>query len=301
MKGEELEREEHSECDRAGQRNRNIPKRYAKHPASEDTAPRNDLYSRGSRGVGFLAAELLGQNDRLGQLLHRTAQPAAFIAHPQVRFFLGEILAALQDALGALHHLAGFQLPLDLGGLFGQARVLFFQQALGDGAAHLLAHELDGGNLLGGVRVPLAMMHVDHADDLALVDQRHREEGLVGILHQRGKEFEPRIGGGFRGKRHGRLVLGHPAGDPLADFHAQISQVRGVRNLRRAQHEFLRGHFHQVDQAGIASRDLGRKAHDLPKHLIQRQFGADNPAYTVQDRDFLRLLPFHFVQWPSYY
>ena len=86
----------------------------------------------------------------------------------------------------------------------------------------------------------------------------------------------------------------YPAGNSLADLHTQIAQVRRMRDLRRPQHEFLSGHFHQVDQAGIATRNLGCKTHNLPKHLIQRQFRADNPADTVQDRDFLRFLPPEF-------
>ena len=52
--------------------------------------------------------------------------------------------------------------------------------------------------------------------------------------------------------------------------------------------------FDQIDQAGIASGDLRRQPHNFPEHLIQRQFGADNPAHAVQDRR-VGTLRFHYL------
>src|SRR5581483_2838277 len=84
-------------------------------PALEDTS-REKVLLRSVARRGFFAAEFLGQDDGFGQFLHGAAQAAAFVAHPQIRLFLGQALPALKDALGALDDLTGLQLTFDLGG-----------------------------------------------------------------------------------------------------------------------------------------------------------------------------------------
>ena len=65
--------------------------------------------------------KLLGEDDRVGQLAHGAAEAAAFVAHSQVRFLFGQILSALQDALGTLDRFARFELALHVLGLGGEA------------------------------------------------------------------------------------------------------------------------------------------------------------------------------------
>ena len=131
--------------------------------------------------------------------------------------------------------------------------------------------------------MPLAMMHVDDADGSALVDQRHRKKRLVGVFHQGGEHLEARVLRGPRRQRHRRLVLRHPARHALAHLHAQVAQVGSVRHQRSAQNEFARLCLHQIHQAGVAAGHPRRQSHDLPQHLIQRQFRANNPAHSVQN------------------
>ena len=76
----------------------------------------------------------------------------------------------------------------------GKAGVFVFQQAVGDGAAHVLSDEGDGGDFAFRVVVPFAMVDVDDADGSAFVDERNRQKRLVGVFHQGGKGLETRIG-----------------------------------------------------------------------------------------------------------
>src|SRR5579862_2623697 len=45
---------------------------------------------------GFLAAQFFGENDRVGQVLHGAAKPAAFVPHSEISLFLGQVLTPLQ-------------------------------------------------------------------------------------------------------------------------------------------------------------------------------------------------------------
>src|ERR1022692_2659118 len=77
-----------------------------------------------------LAMQFFRQNDGFRQFPHGTAQSPALVAQAQVSLFFGDVVVLLQDSLGALHQLAGFELPLHLLRFFQQARVFFFQQRL---------------------------------------------------------------------------------------------------------------------------------------------------------------------------
>src|SRR5689334_18148184 len=117
---------EHS---RAGQGDRNTPKRYAKHPALEDTSGGEALLRSVARSR-FFTAQFLGEDNGFGQLLHGAAQTPAFVAHAQIGFLLAEVLPALEDALGALDDFACFELTLDFGGFLREPNVLLLQEAL---------------------------------------------------------------------------------------------------------------------------------------------------------------------------
>ena len=58
-----------------------------------------------------------------------------------------------------------------------------------------------------------------------------------------------------------------------------------MRHLRGPQHHFVAIGVQQVNQAGIALRDLRRKSDNLTQHLIERQLGADNAADPMQERN----------------
>ena len=74
----------------------------------------------------------------------------------------------------------------------------------------------------------------------------------------------------------------HPAGDAFPNLHAQVSQIRGVRQLRGPQYEFSGIGLHQIYQAGVAARHLRCKSHDFTQHFVQRKLRADDSADTVQ-------------------
>src|SRR5580765_1904568 len=71
------------------------------------------IESRRSVGSQRLPAgrrDFFGQNDRLRQFAHGPPHAAALVAKTQIGAFFAEAIADLQDAFGALHALAGFQL-----------------------------------------------------------------------------------------------------------------------------------------------------------------------------------------------
>src|SRR5258708_18360509 len=79
------------------------------------------------RGGIASSAQVLSQDDGICQFFHRAAQTAAFIPKAQVRFFFRELITLLQNALGALHYLARFELAFHLHGLFNEPGIRFGQ------------------------------------------------------------------------------------------------------------------------------------------------------------------------------
>ena len=130
--------------------------------------------------------------------------------------------------------------------------------------------------------VGLPVMDVEHTDDLAARHQRHREERLVGVLHQRGESFEPAVREGSGWQRNNGLVLGHPAGDSFADVETERADLGRVRELRGAQHDFVILRVKQVHQAGVRRRHQCGQADQVVQHFVQSAAGAHNPADTVQ-------------------
>src|SRR5438477_4373062 len=66
--------------------------------------------------IAALFFQIVGENYRLRQIAHGTAQPPAFVAQTQVRFLFGEAVLVLQNALGALHQFARLERALHLQG-----------------------------------------------------------------------------------------------------------------------------------------------------------------------------------------
>src|SRR5580692_10885012 len=106
--------------------------------AARTSACRYRSQARLVGGFGF-AAQVLGENDGLGQFLHGAAEPAALVPKAQVSLFLREAVTLLQDALGALYQFASLELTPHLESLLHETGVGLRQARLGDGAAHLLA------------------------------------------------------------------------------------------------------------------------------------------------------------------
>jgi len=230
------------------------------------------------RGRFGFPAEILSQYDGVRQILHRTAETAAFIAKAKISFFFRETVTLLEDPFRSLYDFAGLELTLHLLRFFKQSRVLFREQRLRNGTAHLLADESQQRNFVRGVLVRFAMMHVDDAYNIAAAHQRDREEGFVSIFHQRGKALEPAIGPGILCQRDHRLVFRHPAGDTFADLHAQITESGRVRHLRSAQNHFVGRRFQKINEARVAPSDLCGQPNDFAEHFIERQLGANNAA-----------------------
>src|SRR5579859_4949726 len=116
---------------------------------------------------------VLGQNNCLSQIAHGAPQPPALIAQAEVRSLLAQLVFRLQNTLGALHQLAGFELALHFLRLFLKAHILLGQPRLRDGPADLFAHERHQRNFRGRVRARLLMMHIDYANDIASANQRY--------------------------------------------------------------------------------------------------------------------------------
>ena len=74
-----------------------------------------------------------------------------------------------------------------------------------DQAAHLFADESHQRHFVARMLVRFPVMHVDDADDLPAIDQRHGKKRLVSIFLQRAERLEPGVG---------RSVLG-PAPPPI--------------------------------------------------------------------------------------
>ena len=122
------------------------------------------------------------------------------------------------------------------------------------------AERRDQLNLAAAVLVRLPVLHVDDADQLAARQHRHRQERLVAILGQLVEGLEPRVLERVAAHRHRLAMLGHPAGDALADAQLQPIDDVGVRRLRRAQHQVVV--LEHVDEARVARHHGRDELHD---------------------------------------
>ena len=133
---------------------------------------------------------------------------------------------------------------------------LLSQPRFGEHAAHLLADEAHHCDLVRRVLVRLFVMHVDDTDQVAAADQRHRKKGFEGVFRQRLEGFEPGIRRRIGAQGYHRLVQCYPAGNTLTHLHADLSDFRIVRKLRRLQDNLVGGAVDQVHEARIAMGNL---------------------------------------------
>lgn len=221
-------------------------------------------------GFGF-AREVFRQDDRFGEFFHGTPQAAAFVAEAKVGLFFRQAMARLEDPFGALDELARFELALHLFGFFEEAGVFVFEESSTDGGAHLLAGEGEERDFARSMLVFPAVVDVDDADGFAAADERNGKKRFVGVFDQRWEALEAVVIGGVFAQSDNAAVFGDPAGNAFAHLHAEFAEIGFVRKLRGAEYDFAGRRFNQVDQAGIASGDLGGKADDFAKHLVDAQ------------------------------
>ena len=169
-----------------------------------------------------------GENYGFSDLLHGFAGLAALLLDGEVGVFFGGVHVALQDAFGAFQELAGFQ-------ALGELGVGRFQARHFDFGADQEAYCGDQSDVALFVDVGADVLEINYANEAAAAEQRHREEGLVGIFGELVEEFEARIFSGVAGYGYGSAMFGDPAGDALADAEFQAVQDFLMWILRGAQ------------------------------------------------------------------
>ena len=136
------------------------------------------------------------------------------------------------------------------------------------------------------------VVNIDDADQLALADQRDREERLIGVFLQLLEALEPRIRGRVGAESDYALILGHPSGDPFAHLQLDVADFLGVRQLGRPEYDLLAASVHQIHQTGVAGRYFDRQTDQFLKHFLQREIGTDDVADLVQQLNLA--LAFHY-------
>ena len=123
-------------------------------------------------------------------------------------------------------------------------------------------------NLAAAVLVRFTMLDVDHADQLAARQHRHRQERVVAILGQLVEGLEARVLPCAATHRHRLAMFGHPPGDAFAHAQLQPADDIEVRRLRGAQHQVLV--LEHVDEAGVTRHHGGDELHHALEHGIER-------------------------------
>src|SRR5437667_7890342 len=101
--------------------------------------------------------------------------------------------------------------------------------------------------------VRVFVMNINNTDDLPATDQRNRQERFVGVFGQGCKGPEARIFPGARRQRHNRLVFRYPSRYAFSDPQTDVADLRSVRELRSAKHDFSARRFEYINQARITT------------------------------------------------
>src|SRR5581483_1299754 len=113
----------------------------------------------------------------------------------------------LEDPFRAFHDLTSLELPAHFCCLLLEPSIFLCQKRLGDRTTHLLSHERKKSDFVRGVRVRIAVMHVDHSDYVSASYQRDRKESFVRVFNQSLEALEAGIGRGVGGESHHRMML----------------------------------------------------------------------------------------------
>ena len=178
------------------------------------------------------APEIVGQQNRLGDLALGSPPLPALSLDGEVGLFFADAEVPLQDALRAIEDLARFE-PLR------QLTVLALEARQLDLGADEETDRGDQLNLGPAVLVRMTMLQVDDGHQPSAAEHRHREKRLVVILGQLVEDLEPRILERVAADRYGLAMLGHPAGEALADAQLEPVDDIAVGILRCAQDELV--------------------------------------------------------------
>lgn len=134
--------------------------------------------------------DFFAEDDGLGDFFERLPFLAALALERQVGLLFIHREIALKDALGALDDFAGLE-------LIGEVGVRCLQTGHFEFGANEEADGRDQANLLAGVDVLLAMLHVDDTDYTTTAEDGHGEERLVAVFGKFVEKLEARIFGGM--------------------------------------------------------------------------------------------------------
>jgi hypothetical protein len=121
--------------------------------------------------------------------------------------------------------------------------------------------------LVGAEALGLARAHRQHADDLAAVDQRHREGADQPLLQVIGRHREALLGA-VVGHRHRPSLRQHEAGRCVGAVRPAAAEAFDVEQADATGHvEFQPAGFQQEDDRRIDLQRVGRDR----RHLLQQQ------------------------------
>ena len=106
-----------------------------------------------------------------------------------------------------------------------------------------------------------------YALDHAAVDQRHAQEGMVVFLAGLAKELETRVPGGVLDHQRPEL-LGHQAGQPLVQAHADLADAFRTQADRRPQHQMGPIGLDQVQGADIDLEEFLNRLNNAREDLL---------------------------------
>jgi len=199
---------------------------------------------------------------------------AALALEGEVGLLLGEAEVALQDAFGALHEFAGFE-------LLGEVGIFAFEAGHLDFGADEKSYGGDELNLAFRIDVRLPVLHVDDAHGTSAAEERDGKKSFVTVFREFVEELEARILGGVAGDGYRLKVLGDPSGDALANLKLETVEDFGVGVFGGAEDKFLV--FQNIDEAGIALDECGGELDDAAQDLMERVGGCHAAAEFMKE------------------
>ena len=73
-------------------------------------------------------------------------------------------------------------------------------------------------------------------------------------------------------------VLCHPTCNTFSNLHSNISDLAGMWQLRSTQDDFGMRRLEQIDETGIATRDVNHQPNQFIQHFLKRHVRTDNGA-----------------------